>query len=92
MSNTNSDHSIARDQLKSFIDRIERLEGEKKAIGDDIKEIYADAKWNGFDVKVVRKIVAMRKQDDNERAEQEAILDLYMRALGMQGDMFYEHG
>ncbi len=78
-----SDHGIARDQLRAFIERIERLEEEKKAIGDDIKEVYAEAKGSGFDTKVMRQIVRIRKQDRNERAEQEAILDLYMHALGM---------
>lgn len=78
-----ADHGIARDQLRAFIERIERLEEEKKAIQDDIKEVYAEAKGNGFDTKVMRQIVRIRKQDRNERAEQEAILDLYMHALGM---------
>lgn len=78
-----SDHGIARDQLRAFIERIERLEEEKKAISDDIKEVYAEAKGSGFDTKVMRQIVRIRKQDRNERAEQEAILDLYMHALGM---------
>lgn len=78
-----ADHGIAKDQLRAFIERIERLEEEKVAIGDDIKEIYAEAKGSGFDTKVMRQIVRIRKQDRNERAEQEAILDLYMHALGM---------
>lgn len=78
-----SDHGIARDQLRAFIERIERLEEEKKAISDDIKEVYAEAKGSGFDTKVMRQIIRIRKQDRNERAEQEAILDLYMHALGM---------
>ncbi|WP_417584944.1 DUF2312 domain-containing protein [Pelagibacterium sp.] len=78
-----ADHGIARDQLRAFIERIERLEEEKKAIADDIKEVYAEAKGSGFDIKVMRQIVRIRKQDRNERAEQEAILDLYLHALGM---------
>ncbi|WP_116655147.1 DUF2312 domain-containing protein [Pelagibacterium sediminicola] len=78
-----SDHGIARDQLRAFIERIERLEEEKKAIADDVKEVYAEAKGSGFDTKVMRQIIRIRKQDRNERAEQEAILDLYMHALGM---------
>lgn len=78
-----ADHGIARDQLRAFIERIERLEEEKKAITDDIKEVYAEAKGSGFDAKVMRQIVRIRKQDHNERAEQEAILDLYLHALGM---------
>ena len=82
---TMSDHGIARDQLRAFIERIERLEEEKKAIADDVKEVYAEAKGSGFDTKVMRQIIRIRKQDRNERAEQEAILDLYMHALGMAG-------
>jgi uncharacterized protein (UPF0335 family) len=75
--------SVAQDQLKAFVERIERMEEEKKAIADDIRDIYAEAKGNGFDVKVLRQIVRIRKQDHNERMEQEALLDLYMAALGM---------
>lgn len=78
-----ADHGVARDQLRAFIERIERLEDEKKAIAEDIKEVYAEAKGNGFDTKVLRQVIRIRKQDANERAEQEAILDLYMHALGM---------
>ena len=74
---------VAKDQLTAFVERIERLEEEKKGIADDIKEVYAEAKGNGFDVKVLRKVISVRKQDASERAEQEAILDLYLRALGM---------
>lgn len=76
--------SVAQDQLRAFVERIERMEEEKKAIADDIKEIYAEAKGNGFDTKVLRQIVRIRKQDHAERLEQEALLDLYMAALGMQ--------
>jgi uncharacterized protein (UPF0335 family) len=76
--------SVAQDQLRAFIERIERMEEEKKAIADDIKEIYAEAKGNGFDTKVLRQIVRIRKQDASERMEQEALLELYMAALGMQ--------
>jgi uncharacterized protein (UPF0335 family) len=75
--------SVAADQLKSFIERIERLEEEKAGIAGDIKEIYAEAKGNGFDTKVLRKIIALRKRDYAERKEEEAILELYMQALGM---------
>lgn len=71
-------------QLKAFIERIERLEEEKKNIADDIKDVYAEAKGNGFDTKVLRKIVSLRKQDQNERKEQDEILALYMQALGME--------
>lgn len=74
---------IARDQLRSIVERIERLEEEKKTIADDISEVYGEAKGNGFDVKVLRQIVRLRKQDREERAEQEAMLDLYLHALGM---------
>ena len=74
---------FAKDQLKSIIERIERLEVEKKAISDDIRDVYAESKGNGYDVKVLRMIVRMRKQDANERQEQETILETYMQALGM---------
>ena len=80
---TVSSDSVAQDQLRAFIERIERMEEEKKAIADDIKEIYAEAKGNGFDTKVLRQIVRIRKQDASERMEQEALLELYMAALGM---------
>ena len=78
-----ADHGIARDQLRAFIERVERLEEEKKAVTDDIKEVYSEAKGSGFDTKVMREIVKRRKEDRNQRAEYEAILDLYMHALGM---------
>ena len=74
---------FAKDQLKSIIERIERLEEEKKAISDDIRDVYAESKGNGYDVKALRTIVRMRKQDPNERAEAETILETYMQALGM---------
>ncbi|NRA87561.1 MAG: DUF2312 domain-containing protein [Rhizobiales bacterium] len=74
---------VARDRLRTFIERVERLEAEKKAITDDMKEVFAEAKGEGFDVKILRMIIRIRKQDSNERAEQEAILDLYLHALGM---------
>lgn len=74
---------FAKDQLKSIIERVERLEEEKKTISDDIRDVYAEAKGNGFDVKALRTIVKMRKQDPNERAEAETILETYMQALGM---------
>ena len=80
---TVSSDSVAQDQLRAFIERIERMEEEKKAIADDIKEIYAEAKGNGFDTKILRTVVRLRKQDSSERAEQEALLDLYLNALGM---------
>ena len=74
---------FAKDQLKSVIERVERLEEEKKTISDDIRDVYAEAKGNGFDVKALRTIVRMRKQDVDERKEQEAILETYLHALGM---------
>ena len=74
---------FAKDQLKAIIERIEHLEEEKKAISDDIRDVYAEAKANGFDVKALRTVVRLRKQDKTERAEQEAILEVYLQALGM---------
>ncbi|MBA9067195.1 uncharacterized protein (UPF0335 family) [Methylobacterium sp. RAS18] len=78
--------SVAADQLKTIIERIERLEEEKAGIAGDVKDVYAEAKANGFDTKVIRKIIAMRKRDYDERMEEEAILELYMQALGMLAD------
>jgi uncharacterized protein (UPF0335 family) len=74
---------VAADELKQFIDRIERLEEEKAGIAGDIKEVFAELKGRGFDAKAVRQILRIRKQDHAERQEQEAILELYMQALGM---------
>lgn len=74
---------FAADQLKSFVERIERLEEEKQTIQDDIKDVYAEAKGTGFDVKILRQVIRIRKQDKSEREEQEAVLDLYLQALGM---------
>ena len=76
---------FAKDQLKAIIERIERLEEEKKTISDDIRDVYAEAKGTGYDVKSLRVVVRLRKQDVNERKEQEAILETYMHALGMLG-------
>ncbi|MDA4845927.1 DUF2312 domain-containing protein [Hoeflea poritis] len=76
-------HSVARDQLRSYVERIERLDEEKKTIAEDIKEVYGEAKSFGFDTKVLRKVIAIRKLDPNERAEEEALLDTYLHALGM---------
>jgi len=70
-------------QLKAFIERIEKLEEEKRAIGDDIKDVYGEAKGTGFDPKVMRKIVSLRRQDKSKREEEEEILSLYLSALGM---------
>ena len=75
--------SIATDQLRSIIERIERLEEEKQALADDIKEVYAEAKGNGYDTPTLRQVIKLRKQDTTERQEREALLDLYMSALGM---------
>jgi uncharacterized protein (UPF0335 family) len=75
---------IAGDRLRSFIERIERLEEEKKGIQDDIKDIYAEAKGTGFDVKIVRQIIRLRKQGKEERQEMEELLELYKAALGME--------
>ena len=74
---------IASEHLRSYIDRIERLEGEKAGLAADIRDIYAEAKGNGFDARTMRRIVSLRKLDQGERDEQEALLDLYRRALGM---------
>jgi len=79
----NAVHHFAKDQLKAFVERVERLEEEKKAIADDIRDVYAEAKGNGYDVKVLRTVVRLRKQDKHERAEHEAILETYLHALGM---------
>ena len=75
-------NSTAQGQLKSIIERIERLEQEKAEVSEQIKEVFAEAKGNGFDVKVLRKVVRLRKQDRAKRQEEEAILDLYLSALG----------
>ncbi len=76
-------HGLARDQLRAFVERIERLEEEKKTIADDIKEVYGEAKSMGYDTKVLRKVISIRKLDQTERLEQEAVLDTYLHALGM---------
>jgi uncharacterized protein (UPF0335 family) len=75
--------SVAADELKAIIERIERLEEEKASLSSDIKDVYAEAKANGFDTKILRKIVTLRKKDHAERKEEEAILELYLEALGM---------
>jgi uncharacterized protein (UPF0335 family) len=74
---------IAKDHLKAFVERIERLEEEKKTITDDIRDVYAEAKANGFDTKALRTVIRMRKEDADERKEHEAILETYLHALGM---------
>lgn len=75
---------IAADRLKSFIERIERLEEEKTALAGDIREVYAEAKGNGFDTKIMRQVLKLRKMEQDDRQEQEHLLDLYKRALGME--------
>src|SRR6266853_2074336 len=74
---------FAKDQLKAFIERVERLEEEKKAIADDIRDVFAEAKGSGFDVKALRAVLKLRKQDVDERREHETILETYLHALGM---------
>ena len=81
-----ADTSVARDQLRTIVERIERLEEERKAIADDVRDVYAEAKANGFDTKTLRKVVSLRKVEAAERQEQEAMLDLYLSALGMLTD------
>ena len=78
---------IAGERLKSFIERIERLEEEKKTIAEDIKEVYAEAKGTGFDTKIMRQIIRIRKMDQDDLDEQETLLDVYKRALGMLPDL-----
>ena len=75
---------VAGDRLRTIIERIERLEDEKKALSDDIREIYSEAKGAGFDIKIIRQIVRLRKMDASDRSEMEQILDVYKRALGME--------
>ncbi len=75
---------IAGERLRTFVERVERLEEEKAALIADIKEVYAEAKGGGFDIKILRKIISLRKLDKSDRLEQEELLDIYMRALDMQ--------
>ena len=75
---------VTGERLKSLIERVERLEEEKAALAEDIREVYSEAKGRGFDVKIMRQIVRLRKMDTSDRQEQEAILDTYMAALGMR--------
>ncbi|QRZ14887.1 DUF2312 domain-containing protein [Paracoccus methylovorus] len=81
--NTGSDYSVAAGELRQFVERIERLEQEKKDISEQIKEVYAESKGRGYDQKALRAIVSLRKKDRDEVAEHEAILDMYKAALGM---------
>ena len=80
---TDTKTTFAHGQLRSLVERIERLEEEKKTIAGDIKEVYAEAKANGFDTKILRKLISIRKKDRHEREEEEAMLDIYLEALGM---------
>ncbi|MGE3831407.1 MAG: DUF2312 domain-containing protein [Parvibaculaceae bacterium] len=82
--------SFAQGQLKSLVERIERLEEDKKTIAADIKEVYAEAKANGFDTKILRKVISIRKKDRHEREEEEAVLAVYLSALGMLPDQTEE--
>jgi len=87
-SSPRSDHNV-KQQLQSIVERIERLEEEKKSIGDEIKDVYAEAKGNGFEVKALRRIVRIRRMDQSQKAahdEVESITELYMQSLGMLGD------
>ncbi|CAL8981847.1 hypothetical protein RHODGE_RHODGE_04002 [Rhodoplanes serenus] len=77
---------VSRDQIRALVERIERLEEEKKALADDIKDVFAEAKGNGYDVKALRAVIRLRKQDKDERAEHEAIVETYMHAPGMLAD------
>lgn len=78
-----ADGTVAADQLRLFIERIERLEEERKAIGDDVKDVYAEAKANGYDPKIMRMVVRLRRMETHTRQEQDAILDTYRQALGL---------
>lgn len=78
-------NSIAAGELKAYIERIERLEEEKAALAGDLRDVYTEAKANGFDTKIMRKIVSLRKKDHAERKEEEALMELYLEALGMAG-------
>jgi uncharacterized protein (UPF0335 family) len=81
--NMNDVGGIGADRLRSFVERIERLEEEKAALAADIREVYAEAKGNGFDTKIMRQIIKLRKMETADRQEQEALLDLYKRAIGL---------
>jgi len=78
---------LAKDQLRSYIERVERLEEEKKSLADDIKDVFAEAKSNGFDVPALRHILKLRKQDAEEREARQTVIETYMHALGMLADL-----
>ena len=80
---TKTKTTFAEGQLRAIVERIERLEEEKKTIAADIKEVYAEAKGNGYDIKILRKVISLRKKEMGERMEEEAMLDVYLSALGM---------
>lgn len=84
MDNVTEIAGVAGQRLKSFIERVERLEEEKKGIAEDIKDVYAEAKSTGFDTKTLRRIVSLRKMDAQKRQEADELLDLYMSAIGME--------
>lgn len=86
MTTAGHNSTVAAGQLRSIIERVERLEEEKREVAEQIKEVYAEAKANGFDVKILRRVVALRKKTTEERQEEESILDLYLSALGMLAD------
>ena len=82
-------YAVARDEIRAFIERVERLEAEKQTIADDVKDIFAEAKGRGYDVKTLKKVIALRKKDKDQRDEEEALLDTYLIAMNMkQGDLF----
>ncbi|HQF30875.1 MAG TPA: DUF2312 domain-containing protein [Hyphomicrobiales bacterium] len=83
MTNPGHNSGVAGAQLRAFIERIERLEEEKKALADDIKDVFSEAKSQGFDTRTMRQVLKIRRQDADERQEQEALLDLYLHAMGM---------
>ena len=80
---TDEPAGVAREQLRGYVTRIEKLEEEKAALAEDVKQVYLEAKAMGFDTKALRQVIKVRKQDPNDRREQEAMLDLYLHALGM---------
>jgi len=85
--NDTGHNSVNAGHLRAFIERIEKLEEEKRALAEDIKDIYAEAKGTGFDAKIIRKIVALRRMDRDKRREEQEMLDIYMGALGMLSDL-----
>lgn len=81
--NSGDFHGIARDQLRAFVERIERLDEEAKALNDDRKDVYGEAKSMGYDTKILKRVIAARRKDPNQRMEEEAIFETYLAALGM---------